>query len=116
MEENIISIKCSSKEHEKIDAISFCQQCNIYMCHKCDNIHKNLCQNHITFNSNKNDIFTGYCKENGHFNKIEYFCKNHNQLCCDACIIKIKAKGKGTAYIYVYAQDGVFAKIKVKVK
>ena len=95
MEENIISIKCSAKEHEKIDAISFCQQCNIYMCHKCDNIHKNLCQNHITFNSNKNDIFTGYCKENGHFNKIEYFCKNHNQLCCDACIIKIKAKGKG---------------------
>ena len=29
---------------------------------------------------------------------------------------KIKAKGKGTAYIYAYAQDGVFAKIKVKVK
>ena len=29
---------------------------------------------------------------------------------------KLKAKKKGTAYIYVYAQNGVFAKIKVKVK
>ena len=29
---------------------------------------------------------------------------------------KLKAKKKGTAYIYVYAQNGVYAKIKVKVK
>ena len=29
---------------------------------------------------------------------------------------KLKAKKKGTAYIYVYVQNGVFAKIKVKVK
>ena len=29
---------------------------------------------------------------------------------------KIKAKKKGTTYIYAYAQNGVFAKIKVKVK
>lgn len=29
---------------------------------------------------------------------------------------KIKAKKKGTAYIYVYAQNGAFAKVKVRVK
>ena len=96
MEDKNNSIKCSSKEHEKIDAISYCQQCNVYMCNKCDNFHKNLFQGHIPFNINNknNDIFTGYCKEKGH-NKIEYFCKSHNQLCCDSCIIKIKVEGKG---------------------
>ena len=97
MEEDNIRIKCSAKEHEKIDAISFCHQCDVYMCIKCDNFHKNLCQSHITYNINKNidDIFTGYCKEKGHNNKIEYFCKNHNQLCCNACIIKINLEGRG---------------------
>ena len=97
MEEKNISIKCSSKEHEKVDAISYCQQCNAYMCNKCDNFHKNLFQFHISYNinNNVNEIFTGYCKEKGHNNKIEYFCKVHNQLCCDACIIKIKVEGKG---------------------
>ena len=97
MEEKNISIKCSSKEHEKVDAISYCQQCNVYMCNKCDNFHKNLFQIHISYNinNNVNEIFTGYCKEKGHNNKIEYFCKVHNQLCCDACIIKIKVEGKG---------------------
>jgi len=97
MEEKNISIKCSSKEHEKLDAISYCQQCNINMCNKCDNYHKNLCQFHTSYNinKNKNDIFNEYCTEKGHNNKIEYFCGNHNQLCCDSCIIKIKNKEKG---------------------
>ena len=97
MDDKNESIKCSSKEHEKIEAISYCQQCNIYMCNKCDNLHKNLCQLHMAYNINqdKNDIFIGYCTEKGHHSKIEYYCKNHNQLCCDACIIKIKVKGKG---------------------
>ena len=97
MDEQEVNKKCSSKEHENIDAISFCQQCSIYLCNKCDNIHKNLCQYHNPYNINKNlnDIFTGYCMEKNHNNKIEYFCKIHNQLCCDSCIIKIKVKGKG---------------------
>ena len=97
MEEKNMIIKCSAKEHEKIEAISYCQQCNIYMCNKCDNFHNILFQSHVPYNinKNKNDIFIGICTEKGHNNKIEYFCKNHNQLCCDACIIKIKVKGKG---------------------
>ena len=27
--------------------------------------------------------------------KLEYYCKNHDILCCDSCIAKLKVKGKG---------------------
>ena len=89
--------KCSSKEHENIEAISFCHMCDIYMCNKCESIHSKLCQNHRTYKLNQNfgDIFTGYCMEKGHHEKLEFFCKNHNKLCCASCLCKIKDKGKG---------------------
>ena len=90
--------KCSSKEHENIDAVCFCQKCETYMCNKCENFHSKLCQNHQTFKI-KNDIkekeFNGYCKEKDHFNTLDYFCKTHNVLCCAECIIKVKRSGKG---------------------
>ena len=41
------------------------------------------------------EIFTGYCLEKNHPNKLEYFCKNHNQLCCAACISKLNTIGDG---------------------
>ena len=89
--------KCSSKEHEEIDAIFYCQQCMIYMCRKCENIHSKLCQNHLPYNLDKdiNDIFTGICKNPNHSVKLNYFCKTHNQLCCAECITKIKDKNNG---------------------
>ena len=92
-----INIKCSSKEHIESDSISFCQICQIYMCNKCDNIHAKLCPNHCPYNLNKDlkEIFTGICAEEQHLNKLEYFCKTHNELCCVACISKIKGKGNG---------------------
>ena len=43
----------------------------------------------------ESEIFTGMCTEKNHSNKLEYYCKNHNQLCCVACIAKIKGKGNG---------------------
>ena len=47
-------------------------------------------------NISKTDIFTGLCKEENHNGlELEYYCKNHRQLCCAACICKIKGKGKG---------------------
>ncbi len=94
--ENIIK-KCSSKEHEKINAVSYCPECNIYICNKCEIIHLNLLQHHHSykFNSNHKDIFTGFCNIENHLNKLEYFCKDHNELCCLGCIAKIKGKGKG---------------------
>ncbi len=34
-------------------------------------------------------------KEERHKIKLEYFCKNHNELCCAACLCKLKNKGNG---------------------
>ena len=80
-----------------IDSISFCQECNIYMCNKCDKVHFGLCQNHPKYNLDEdiNEIFTGYCKKPNHNDELEIFCKNHNELCCSSCITKIKGKKYG---------------------
>ena len=89
--------KCSSEEHNDMDAIIYCKKCEIYLCNKCEIYHTKLFKNHQTLICGKDteDFFTGYCKEENHTDKLEYFCKNHNQLCCAACIVKIKSKGKG---------------------
>ena len=90
--------KCSLYEHKEIDAIIFCQECQIYMCNKCEKTHLGLCKQHHIYklDNNFNNIFTGFCREKNHYKyEYEYFCKNHNQLCCVACIAKIKGKGKG---------------------
>ena len=90
-------IVCTLKEHNDIDAKIFCQDCKIYMCNKCYNHHSNIFKNHHIINSEKDlqKIFTGFCEEKEHFDKLEFFCKNHNKLCCAACLSKIKDKGKG---------------------
>ena len=89
-------IKCSSEEHKEINAISFCPECKIYMCNKCENLHSSLLKNYQANKLNKDEeIFTGYCKEKNHQIKLEFFCKNHNQLCCSVCIAKLNEKGYG---------------------
>ena len=89
-------IKCSLEEHKKINAIKYCPECKIYMCNKCDNMHKTLLKYHQPYILNKEEeIFTGICKEKNHQNKLEYFCKNHNQLCCVSCLCKLNEKGEG---------------------
>ena len=89
--------KCSFKEHEKINANFYCGECKVYMCNKCENFHSKLLQKHEIFNIEKDieQIFTGICKEENHQNKLEFFCKTHNQLCCAACISKIKKEKYG---------------------
>ena len=90
--------KCSSIEHKEIDAIFYCRNCKVYMCNKCESFHSKLLQNHYEYNLNKDDInniFTGFCEEENHLEKLEYFCKTHNKLCCASCIVKFKKKGKG---------------------
>ena len=64
------------------------------MCNKCENVHSELCQNHSPYRLNKDikNIFTGICFRENHLNKLEYFCKTHNELCCANCITKIKGK------------------------
>ena len=86
MKNQFNQIKCSFKEHKEIDAISFCPECRIYMCNKCQNHHEALFSHHL-YNLNKEEeIFTIFCKEKNHPNRLEYFCKEHNKLCCAACI------------------------------
>ena len=89
--------KCSNDKHKDIEAFLYCQECKIYMCNKCDKIHSELCTNHHQYKLGKdiNDIFTGLCKEKNHSLKLDYFCENHNTLCCAACLCKIKGKGYG---------------------
>ena len=88
--------KCFTEEHKEIDAISFCPECKIYMCDKCAKVHSSFLKMHNPYNIDKDvDIFTGYCKEKNHPNKLKYFCKIHNQLCCSACIAKLNKEGDG---------------------
>ena len=88
---------CSSKEHGKIPAVSYCQFCRVYMCNKSLKIHKDL-YNHtfLDIQDDDNDIFEEYCEEeNHHSNKLDFYCKTHNKLYCAACISKIKFKENG---------------------
>ena len=57
-------IKCFTEEHKEIDAISFCPECSIYMCHKCEKIHSSFFKNHKSYKLNKDEeIFTGFLKK-----------------------------------------------------
>ena len=85
---------CSLKSHKEIEAISYCFNCQIYLCNKCLNIHKDY-DDHPVFNLKKinEETFTGFCKEKNHNIKFEYYYKNHNNLCCGLCSSKIKGRG-----------------------
>ena len=90
--------KCSLEEEKEINAICYCQECRLYLCNKCETTHSKLFKNfHHCFKLDKdpNELFTGFCQQNQHNDKLEYFCKDHNILCCVSCICKIKGKGKG---------------------
>ena len=91
--------KCSNIEHREIDSISFCAECKIYMCNKCEKLHsdlyKNAHQNKIIKDIKEGEFFSGICNENNHIDELMYFCRNHNILCCVGCIAKIKAKNNG---------------------
>ena len=91
------NLKCYNKNHSEIKAITFCKECNVYMCNKCENFHSELFRNHHPNKIDKNidEIFTGFCLEKDHLSKLEYFCITHNQLCCASCITKIKGNGNG---------------------
>ena len=67
------------------------------MCNRCQNLHLQLFPEHpkIILEKNQEEIFTGICTEKGHQNKLSFFCKTHNQLCCAACISKIQNKEYG---------------------
>ena len=87
---------CSFPEHKEKEAIYYCQECKVYMCLNCQKHHSAFLINHHLYKSNKdiNELFTGFCKNENHLEKLEFYCKSHNQLCCSPCIVKVKKKGK----------------------
>jgi len=98
--ENNSKIQCFNKEHEKEATSKFyCAECNIYMCSKCEAFHSKFFKTHKQYNLDNtkdfNKIFTGFCKEESHLEKLDYFCKTHNKLICSSCIIKVQTKDKG---------------------
>ena len=115
LEEEIIKKKCSLKEHEEADAIVYCQECKIYMCNKCNNHHSQLFKNHKQYNLDNNiiQLFSDICKQSNHNMKLQYFCEDHNVLCCAACISKIKTNGNGS---HKYCNVCSIKKIKNKKK
>ena len=85
--------KCSSNKHLSLDAIAYCPLCKLYLCNKCQNRHSEFYSNHLLINLNQNNIFIDECKQEKHENnKLKFFCKNHNTLCCAYCISKIKTE------------------------
>ena len=88
--------KCSSINHKELEALSFCNDCKLYMCNKCEKLHSELFQNQnhnqIKLEKGKNisEFFIGFCKEKNHRDELKYFCKKHNKLCCKGCVTKIK--------------------------
>ena len=89
--------KCSSEEHKEINAVKYCQECNVYLCRNCDKFHSNLLKKHHTFSLDEDikEIFTGFCKMENHQNELIYYCKDHNELVCAKCITKMKGQGNG---------------------
>ena len=91
----IRNAKCSSSKHAEVDAISFCPDCNKYFCNKCLKYHDDI-ENHKAINLNqKDEIFVDKCKEENHNDKLEFYCKDHNILCCGLCTSKFKEEGYG---------------------
>ena len=87
--------KCSSKKHADINAISYCPECKKYLCKKCLTYHEEM-EDHKTINlKEKKEIFFDKCNIEIHNAKLEFYCKEHNTLCCVLCTSKIKDERYG---------------------
>ena len=89
---------CSFQGHEKVPANIYCISCKIYMCQKCESFHSKLLSEHKIYDIDKinsEDISQQFCKQEKHNLELQYFCRNHNILCCAKCITKIRNKENG---------------------
>lgn len=94
-------IKCSSNKHKDTNAISYCINCKLYLCNKCQKMHSEFYEEHNLINLDKdlNNFFIDECnKENHDKIKLKFFCKKHNILCCAYCVSKINKFGFGEHY------------------
>ena len=74
--------KCSFKKHADINAVSYCPECKKYLCNKCEKFHEETEDYKIIYLNEKKEIFIDECKEENHNAKLEFYCKEHNTLCC----------------------------------
>jgi hypothetical protein len=88
---------CSNKKHIDVSAISYCKECKLYLCNKCKNLHSEFYEDHHLFNVDKdiNSLFTGLCNKKKHNIELQFYCKDHNELCCAACLCKIQGEEYG---------------------
>ena len=79
--------KCSLTNHKESDAISFCGECKIYMCNKCEKHHSELFPNHNPIKLEKGkdtgELFL-FCKEKTKLKDEKY--GQHSE--CDICFLK----------------------------
>ena len=88
--------RCSLSKHSEVDAVYYCQECKKYFCNKCQNFHFEMFTEHKPIKLNQLDeVFIDKCKEDNHNDKLEFFCTDHNILCCARCITKIEEEGYG---------------------
>ena len=87
--------KCSFEGHQNLDAVKYCQECKLYLCNECEKVHFGFFKNRHMFPLDEDIDFPKYCKEKNHQNELNYFCKDHNVLCCTNCIAKIKTRENG---------------------
>lgn len=82
--------------HKESDAVIYCQECNMTICNKCKQHHSELFKSHLVHILDKNftSIISKFCRDEHHNVEFEYFCKNHNQLCC-AKFSKFVKNGNG---------------------
>ena len=89
---------CSYQGHEKIISNIYCTFCKVYMCTKCEPFHSKLLPNHKVLNIEKinaDDISQELCHQENHNLEFQFYCKDHNKLCCAKCVTKIKNKENG---------------------
>jgi WD40 repeat protein len=89
------SKKCSFEEHKEQDAKGYCKQCDKYICDNCVKYHQSFAPDHKVTNLDEeiNEPFNGLCQLENHQDELNYYCQNHNELCCAKCIAKIKRPG-----------------------
>ncbi|XP_052781324.1 uncharacterized protein LOC128217909 [Mya arenaria] len=88
---------CSS-DGQRRNVEGFCMECNEYLCQFCLDTHRKLRMSKTHHVKRGKDIpetkhnqqTPNPAETNCHFHtdkKITYFCKSHQQLCCDQCVI-----------------------------
>ena len=51
----IYNKKCSSKKHKEMNAVSYFENCKIYICNKCQNLLSYLFEIHYLYNIDKDN-------------------------------------------------------------